>query len=360
MANGWARHLFPGGNTAYGFHSFYSEIITQEEARRIIVLKGGPGVVKSTFIRRIGEAMLERGYDTEFLHCSSDNNSLDGIVIPALKTAVIDGTAPHVVDPKNPAAVDEILNFGDFWDAAAINQNKENILSLTGRISAAFARAYRYLKAAHSIAEDSAAIYAAALDWPRAGRLAQDLAEKVFGNEGLAEKSGKTRSLFLSAITPNGLVHYIDDSIAGFTTYSIRGTLGLKSGTILERIRSEASVRGYACECFFCALDPKKMEHLIIPQKKTAFVTVNEYHTPRLEVREAADMNDFLDKASILLKSADINTNREYFGRLLDTAVEAIASAKQMHDELETYYKPHIDFAAVDACLKKTVGEILQ
>jgi len=38
--------------------------------------------------------MVERGYDVEFMHCSSDNNSLDGVVIPSLKIALLDGTAP--------------------------------------------------------------------------------------------------------------------------------------------------------------------------------------------------------------------------------------------------------------------------
>ena len=46
--------------------------------------------------------MLNMGYDVEFMHCSSDNNSLDGVVIPAINVALLDGTAPHVVDPKIP------------------------------------------------------------------------------------------------------------------------------------------------------------------------------------------------------------------------------------------------------------------
>ena len=49
------------------------------------------------------------------MRCSSDNNSLDGIVIPKLKIAILDGTA-HVVDPVFPGVVDEIINLGQFWD----------------------------------------------------------------------------------------------------------------------------------------------------------------------------------------------------------------------------------------------------
>ena len=44
MANGKIKHAFPGGNTSRGFYSYYNYILEQEEANRIFVIKGGPGV----------------------------------------------------------------------------------------------------------------------------------------------------------------------------------------------------------------------------------------------------------------------------------------------------------------------------
>lgn len=92
---GSVKKVFPGGNTAKGFYSYYDNIIGMD-ATRLFIIKGGPGVGKSSFMKKIANEMLERGYDIEFHQCSSDNNSVDGIVIPALKIAMIDGTAPHV------------------------------------------------------------------------------------------------------------------------------------------------------------------------------------------------------------------------------------------------------------------------
>ncbi len=91
------RHLFPGNNTTQGFYSYYNYILGQREANRIICIKGGPGVGKSTFMRKIGEFYLNRGEDVDFMHCSSDNNSLDGIVLKNKRIALIDATSPHVV-----------------------------------------------------------------------------------------------------------------------------------------------------------------------------------------------------------------------------------------------------------------------
>jgi uncharacterized NAD-dependent epimerase/dehydratase family protein len=96
MIKGRIRHMFPGGNTSRGFFSYYDYILKQEDAARIFVIKGGPGVGKSTFMKKIAMEMVDRGYDVEFMHCSSDNNSLDGVVIPAVRVAFLDGTAPHV------------------------------------------------------------------------------------------------------------------------------------------------------------------------------------------------------------------------------------------------------------------------
>lgn len=94
------RHIYPGNNTTEGFYSYYNYILGQREANRIICIKGGPGVGKSTFMRKIGETYLEKGEDVDFMHCSSDNNSLDGVVLKNRRIALIDATSPHVVDYK--------------------------------------------------------------------------------------------------------------------------------------------------------------------------------------------------------------------------------------------------------------------
>src|SRR6056297_375720 len=125
---GIVRRFFPGGNTSKGFYSYYDNILGQKEAKKIIILKGGPGVGKSSFMKKLGKSMEERKYNVEYHHCSSDNNSVDGVVFPQIGVALIDGTAPHVVDPKNPGAVDEILHLGDFWDERKMIENKDLII----------------------------------------------------------------------------------------------------------------------------------------------------------------------------------------------------------------------------------------
>ena len=149
---GHDRHLFPGGNTTQGFFSYYPYILPQDKARHIYCIKGGPGVGKSTFMKEIGKAAGERGFAVDNMHCSSDPGSLDGVVIPALRTGLIDGTAPHVVDPRNPGAVDEIINLGEHWDLPGIKRHRQDIMDDNAGVGRLFARVYRLLGAARRIA----------------------------------------------------------------------------------------------------------------------------------------------------------------------------------------------------------------
>ena len=87
--------FFVGANSGEGFQNLFSELVDLEDTYDLRVLKGGPGVGKNTFMREIGRAMEEAGAAVEYLWCSGDPDSLDGVVIPELRCAVADGTPPH-------------------------------------------------------------------------------------------------------------------------------------------------------------------------------------------------------------------------------------------------------------------------
>lgn len=88
-------HFFLGANSGHGFQNLFHEFCAPENYRDLLVLKGGPGVGKSTMMRRIGQAMEDCGEQVEYLYCSGDPKSLDGVHIPRIRVAVVDGTAPQ-------------------------------------------------------------------------------------------------------------------------------------------------------------------------------------------------------------------------------------------------------------------------
>lgn len=360
MSKGSIKHVFPGGNTSQGFFSYYNYILDQEDATRIFVIKGGPGVGKSTFMKKIAMEMVERGYDVEFMHCSSDNNSLDGVVIPAIKVALLDGTAPHVVDPKTPGAVDEIIHLGDFWKESGMRENKEGIMRDNKEVGRLFARAYRYIKAAASIYEDTAVINSWAMNPAKANAAAAGIIDEIFKNERIAEKEGKQRHLFASAITPEGLKNYLPTILTTDRVYVVKGGPGAGTDRLLEKVRTAAVERGYYVESYYCAIHPDKVEHVVIPEKDVSFTTVNKYHNAGVDAYAEINLNEYLD-GSILKANADVlEYNESTFDELLKRAISTVSKAKEIHDHMETYYIPNMDFEAVQRCWEATMARILE
>lgn len=86
-------------------------------------------------MKKIGAHFAELGENIDYLHCSADENSLDGVVLTDRSIALIDGTSPHMTDPITPGAVDRIVNLGEFWNEEGIKTNKEEIIDLNEECS---------------------------------------------------------------------------------------------------------------------------------------------------------------------------------------------------------------------------------
>jgi hypothetical protein len=101
-------------------------------------------------MKKVVSAAKNAGREVDIYHCSSDPDSLDGIVIDK-KTALIDGTAPHSVDTELAGARDEIVDLGAFWDSSILRKKREQIEALSAKKREAYRKAYRFLSACDDI-----------------------------------------------------------------------------------------------------------------------------------------------------------------------------------------------------------------
>ena len=136
------KEFFAAMNSYGGFVSHYKTSFAQE---RRYIIKGGPGCGKSTLMRRIAAEAERRGCDVEYYDCSSDPDSLDGIVLPSLGIALFDGTAPHEEAASAPGWRDNLIDLGAFWDTELLRAHQDEIIVLSEHKSAAYHNAYRYL-----------------------------------------------------------------------------------------------------------------------------------------------------------------------------------------------------------------------
>ena len=257
---------FLGGNTARGFVSFYDGFCRGPEDF-LWVIKGGPGCGKSSFMKTIGHAAEDAGLDTEYVLCSGDPDSVDGVYIPAWHTGYVDGTAPHVIEAVTPGAAGLYLDLGQFYDRVALQKERRAIEALQRRYKHLYREAYAQL---------------AALTAPEASARIPE---------------GRQRR-FLRAVTCRGLV-------------SAEPPAGAVQLVPEERLR-------------------------VLLEREDVIV----YCDPL-----------FPDTAEAVYLPAEARYLRGPDAALPDVqeVVSLLAQAKQLHDELEAVYNPHVDFARVYA-----------
>ncbi len=351
------KKVFAGGNTSQGFYSFYHEIIA-EDANHVFILKGGPGTGKSTFMRKVVRDLVEKGFSIEEFHCSSDANSLDGIVAPALKVGIIDGTAPHVVDPKFPGCVEEIINLGQYWDEDKIKRQRDEVLRLTKSNSACYPRAYRYLRAAKCLYDDMREITRSATNLGEVNQIVGTLIEEVFHGRKPLLKMGWVRHLFASAITPQGPVNELPSIVDGYRNqYILKGEPGTGKSWVLNKVLQHGLERGLYMEAYHCPIDPEKLDHLIIPELETAVITSYPPHIYESEEGVVINLNECVDRKE--RDQDNLHCDHVLFESLLDQVFKQLRKAKAIHDLLEESYVPNMKFDQIEQVRKRVVTRIL-
>lgn len=355
---GIQRNLYPGGNTPQGFYSYYNYIISQNKAEKIFCIKGGPGLGKSTFMRNIGEYFLGKGEAVDFLWCSSDTESIDGILLQDRKVAMIDGTAPHIVDPITPGAVDEIINLGEFWNEKKLRNAKNDILCSMSIIKNMFEMAYNYLSCAASHYSFMSTVLEQLID-------EKVIIETVDNIINICRADSKKRQLgirkksFISAITPGGMRNGLESILHNIDTIIIlEAPVGFRTEAVMKPAADVLIRSGFDIEEYYCPMDPeKKLEHILVPDMKTAIMSFNKYHSAdniriakKYNIDAAWKNNGIITEVySEQLEEADKNMMK---------AVRMLKCAKAHHDVLEKYYMGAMDFSRIDELKDNIIKKI--
>lgn len=354
MRRGRIRNIYPGGNTSLGFYSLFESAL--EGLKRIIIIKGGPGTGKSTLIRNIGLAMVDRGYDVEFLNCASDNGSLDGVIVPSGSVAVVDGTAPHVIDPKYPGAVDEIVNLGDHWNERHLRKHRREIIETTTVIGSLFAQAYEHFKQAKEIEEEWEKLISCSMNFQAVDSLTDKLIGEIF------QVAPRVRHLFAGALTPEGATNFIENLTEDCERrYILKGSPGAGKSTLINKVAQAAVARGYSVDLFHCAFDPQSVDMVIVHGLRTAVIDGSSPHEfePKQACDYVIDLMQFADMKVLEACKDEVTAREAQFAEALGEGLEKIGQAKEAHDHLETFYIEAMDFSGVEDTGLRVLEKVL-
>ncbi len=341
---------FSGNNTAEGFYSFYGSGLNGMS--RIFVLKGGPGTGKSTLMRKIGLSCQERGYDIEFWQCSSDNNSLDGVLIPELKVAIVDGTAPHIVDPRYPGAVDEIVNLGMFWDVEKLITAKETIKTLTDECGEIFGEVYACLAEAGEKEQEILALRLEERDEEQLRKIEKNLVGEI-----ISKRKPLVRHLFSSAITPEGLIkNCFAIAVQMERRYILQGPLGAGQSRVLETLVAAGKEANLAMEIYHAPLLPEEVEMVLFPDLKIAVLAAEEI--PLDQMKKGDQIISFQTLLS-KEKEEEIQQLQSLRDQMLAKGVDLLEESHRVHDDLEVPYIAAMDFEKIDETRNHIFNQIL-
>lgn len=365
LEQGKVKRMFPGNNTSEGFYSFYHYI--NPGAVRTYLLKGGPGTGKSTILKELGAALLKKGQKVEYHHCSSDHHSLDAVAFPALGVAVLDGTAPHAVEPQYPGAVDEIINLGGYWDKTKLCDHKEEIVELSKKKKLMFRAAYSHLKEGRVAQEELESYYQEAMDLARFNQILAVTESAILQKaEPQYEREGVLRRLFASANTPGGYVHFVDSILEEvITLYLLKGAPTGYQELFLDEVLQRGNRMGLSCEAYHCPFIPARLELVYYPDLHTGLLRVNELlqfdlqSFPHLEECIEINFDQFLVQPICQAYQAEIADAAARSALLRQKAWDKLKKAKAFHEKIEKIYAEATDFTQVNQKREEILAEIL-
>lgn len=322
------RKFFPGGNTGEGFINLFEGITPSwEPVPFTFILKGGPGVGKSTLMKRIADTAEKAGIRTEEFRCASDPDSFDAVRLPKNGIVILDGTAPHSIDPSVPGAGQEIINLGHFKNQNEFIEKYSDIKRIFDENKYHYKIAYSYLKAAAELKTTAIDAAAQMVNLPLVRYCIEDFISSDFKDE-----PAVPRKLFASAITPDGVIDFSGSCVDRGICVNIGGVFGY---VFLREVMS--ILKGTRAQFFMDSILPHVPDIVVMPGGATVFAVTKEADSD-IDHRElmTGAMPGFIDY------------NMSKVKELTDKAIDQLKACKELHDKIEEIYRPYVDYQHVD------------
>ena len=343
--------LFVAANSGKGFVSFYDDVFRRRGIERRYIIKGGPGTGKSHLLRQVAAYAESRGRRVERYCCSSDPDSLDGIVIDG-KIALLDGTAPHSEEPTLPGAQDELINLGVFWDAERLAANVGKIAARNEEKSACYRRAYRFLEACDQLYEVNRSLLLPYVKHEKMQRTVQRRLEEIGRGNGFSLLPGLS-----DAVSMRGSVHLDTYERIAEKLYVIEdlydtGALFLRA-LLTGGMRHECAMRvsyhpihvGEPNAVYFCDTG-----HCFVIGKDGM-----DMGKDALKI----NMKRFVDADGVRENRNKLRINARMYDALLGAAEDALAEAGEHHFALEEIYASCMDFEAQNRFIRSLCERVL-
>ncbi|MBQ8175244.1 MAG: hypothetical protein IJ009_07590 [Clostridia bacterium] len=285
-------------------------------------------------MKEIAKKAEKIGADCEYIYCSSDPDSLDGLILEknGHRIGILDGTAPHTRCTEVPGAVDEIINLGEFWDSSKLTPHREQIFSLQQKKAEAYRRAYRFLRIAGE-----------------ADTFLSDLLEPCVKKEKMAKAISRTvrqipeseargtQIRYRQACSIRGLVYLPTESKK---TVVVSDYLGSARFYLLYLSKELEAQGRHRCTVFPSCYTDTVIDAILLPSNGILFTSKEEGEEP------SVNMKRFLDNERLSLCRSQIRHLRNVCRDMQEHALASLREAGDYHFALEELYGKAMNFDA--------------
>ncbi|MDO4219380.1 MAG: hypothetical protein Q4C78_05285 [Synergistaceae bacterium] len=349
---------FLGVSSSNGFYGYF-QLLANEPDLYLYLLKSGPGCGKSSLMKEIASIAFDNNQTAELIHCSSDPNSLDGVILWDKKIAILDATSPHSVEPITPGMMQEVISLYHTINKEKLSLNKKDLIDQAKRYKYYHKQSGSALANAANLLRNNLQTASIFYDDDKISNYANNLAKKLITVKDDCS-AGHKYSRFFSAITPRGIIFY-EDSLRALAEqiYVIEDDYGVCSNSILKTICNYAIDAGNDVFCCGCPLLPEeKIDFLIIPDLSLAFVTSNSWHKLDFSKQNVINYQDFIDKKLFEQVQSQLEFNQGIIKQIVEQSIKLQQQAMKSHDKMEEYYNPAVDFAEVNKVRQNLIKEI--
>ena len=360
-----ATDFFAASNTKDGFVSYFDSIFSENECDRIFILKGGPGVGKSTFMKKIATLSYEKGYLCELFHCSSDPDSLDGVIIKELRTAILDGTSPHTVEPKLAGAREVIINLGEAWDTQGLFENRHTIKELVQKKSRHYNDCYKYLYGKHVMDGLVFNLTSPYIRYDKLENSAKKLCSGIFKGSHKNTKAVVKHRLISACSSLGNTVYPTFQNLSDYCIFLKEPFRSTRLPSLFMKKIYETALE--LCEQIHispCRDNSDEIEALYFPNEKVCISvydsTLLEKCDRELKKSRVINCTRFLDTKQL----SSLRPLRKFYCRLSEnmenSALESLKQAGKTHAETEKIYRLYTDYKTVEKISDKFLKIILK
>lgn len=344
--------FFLSANSENGFESYFEEVFRFSDFDKIFIIQGGPGTGKSTVMKQILEGGYAMGAAGEEIRCSSDPESLDGVIFrkDGHAVGILDGTAPHARIASAPGAYEEILNFGDFWNADMLEEEREAILSLSEKKKEAYRHAYAMLRNCGGCHSEAKKQFSSAFLDDKAYHAARKILRSY-------SAAGSEKTRFIRAFSMKG--EYILPQLEQ-RAKNVTLLLGnpYAAELFLSVLGEEASKKGVAFLRLRSPLRKEDTDAIFFPESDTLFLKEMLSSAPE-KAKKRIRMARFTDLQQYRLCRADIKATAKAEKLLKNAALQSLRTAGEYHFALEKIYRTAMDFPLLQAAAKAFTRKLL-